>query len=276
MQQHDGYTGVWVRSEVAEVFVATEPKFRVLAFRELKSETLFADGRTNEQGLRLAFMEPEQIPQSFEVGNQPAKVIERNDRRVNVRLIEAAALRYDIAIAIDDREPRLNLTYTLTNVGASERRVACWSLVSYALDGTIVVPFGKDDRARRRLVLPWWTKWPQPNASIARSAMSVDVSKPIEGTAYKVGLITEPGWIAFARGQHALVSQIAFDADRTYPEGGANITFYIDRNRAETEQVGPLTQLAPGEWTQMRESLRMIRFTPEADDPDSMARSIAR
>jgi hypothetical protein len=275
VESHDGHGGVWLRGSAAEVFVATEPRFRVLSFRARGQSSLLADSKTNEQGLRLAFMEPEQIPASFDVGNQRARVVHQEARRVSAELEPAAGLRYDVAVELADDEPRLELSYTLTNVGHADRQVACWSLISFALDGTIVVPFGENDRALRRLVLPWWTKWPQPNVAVARAAMTVDASRPIEGNACKIGLVTEPGWIGFARAGSAIISTVVHAPGKTYPEGGANITLYLDKNRCETEQVGPLTLIGPGESVTMRESLRLVPFTPAAPDPDALAKALS-
>lgn len=274
-EQHDGFGGVWLKSASAQVFVAIEPTFRILSFRKPGEPSLLADSKTNQQGLRLAFMEPEQIPTSFDPGNQPASLVEHAGRRIIVRLKEAAGLRYEVEATLAPDAPVLDLRYTLTNVGASERRVACWSLISYALDGTIVVPFGDNDRARRRLVLPWWTKWPQPGVSVARSALSADASTPVAGNACKIGLTSEPGWIAFTRDKHALISTVTFDSKATYPEGGANITLYLDANRCETEQVGPLTSLNPGASVTMHETLRLAAFAPTDHNPDTMAKALA-
>src|SRR5690606_12302181 len=120
------------RTEAAEVFVGIEPQFRVLAFGRIGERSLMADSKVAEQGMRLAFMEPEQVPPSFDVGNQPAELIERTERSATVRLAPAAGLRYTVELGLAKREPVLTLLYELENVGQVERRVACWSVTAFA------------------------------------------------------------------------------------------------------------------------------------------------
>src|SRR5690606_3482109 len=122
---------------------------------------------------------------SFDVGNQPAEMLERTPTTARVRLAPAAGLQYTVELTLEQDQPRLRLKYALQNVGVAERQIACWSLVSFARDGRIVVPFGKAPRDRRRLVLPWWTKWPQPSAEFGRDTLVSDANQPAEG-AYKI------------------------------------------------------------------------------------------
>jgi hypothetical protein len=261
LDEHDGFRGAWLRTPSAEVFVAVEPRFRVLAFARPGRPSLMADVRVAEQGTRLAFMGPDQVKGSFDVGNVPADFVDRTASTARVRLAPAAGLRYDVTLALDADRPRLRLDYALENVAAERRTVACWSVTSFARGdgGAVVVPFGAEPRARRRLVLPWWTRWPQPNVRVGRDAIRADVTGPVAGGAYKDGLITDAGWIAFARGGEALVSSAPFDASADYAEDGANVTFFESddpkRTWCEIEQVGPLRDLPPGESARLSETL---------------------
>ena len=38
--EHDGSRGLWLRNELAEVFLAVEPRFRVMAFRKIGETSL--------------------------------------------------------------------------------------------------------------------------------------------------------------------------------------------------------------------------------------------
>lgn len=272
---HEGYRGIWVRSEAIEAFVALEPQFRVLSIKRPDEGTLMAGQAVAEHGLRLAFMEPDQVPASFDVGNVPAELLERSEGSVRVRLAAAEGLQYSVWLRLDQAHPRIELRYTLSNVGDGERRVAPWSVLSYARDGVMVVPFGDQPRARRRIVLPWWGEWPQPGIRISRTALLSDASAPLAGGAYKVGVITEAGWVAFARDGQGLVSQVRFEPDQVYPEDGANITLFHAAGEArtwcETEQVGSLRRLVPGASATMVETIELIRFDPPVDPtPDTM------
>lgn len=276
---HEGYRGLWLRSQAVEAFVALEPQFRVLSIRPPGDASLMAAQGSPHQGLRLAFMEPEQVPASFDVSNVPGKLIESSDTAARVQLQPAAGLRYAVSLSLHESLPQIQLTYELTNVSEIPRRVAPWSVIAYARDGRIVIPFGDQPRARRRIVLPWWGEWPQPGVHIGRNALLSDASALMAGQAYKIGVITDAGWVAFVRGERCLLSHVAFQADQAYPEDGANITtFHLDdgeKSWCETEQVGPLQLLQPGESAVMTETIRCLTIAlPDDLSPDSLRASI--
>ncbi len=266
LEDFDGSRGVWVRSEAVETFVAVEPKFRVLAVRRPGEASLMADASHSDHGLRLAFMGPDQIPTSFDVGNVPAEIIERSPQKVRVRLAPADGLRYSVAVTTDADRPRVTLDYELTNEASAARRVGIWSVTSYPNNGVLVMATGEKPRSRRRLVLSWWTKWPQPGIEFGRHAIAADVSVPAAGGVYKVGLINDTGWVAYTRNDQAIVSHSTFDPAATYPEDGANITIFQtdDRTgpRCEAEQMGPLVDVAAGASTQHTETLELLNIPP--------------
>ncbi len=106
LTEHDGSRGVWLRTPAAEAFVAAEPRFRVLAFARAGQPSLMADANVAEQGVRLAFMGPDQVPPSFDVGNVPAEIVERTPSSVRVRLAPAAGLRYEVTLTLETERPR--------------------------------------------------------------------------------------------------------------------------------------------------------------------------
>lgn len=272
--------GFWLRTSSIEAYVETHPAFRLLSVRSPGGVSLMADHTVSEKGLRLAFMEPAQSPASFDVGNQPAEVMNRTASTVRVRLSAAAGLRYRIELSLEQDAPRLHLACSLENTGAAPRTVACWSVISFARgNGLIVAPFGRDEDVRRRLVLPPWTPWPQPGVQFGRDTVVADTASPLRGDAYKVGLITDAGWVAFVRDGDALVDSAPFDASATYPEDGANVTFfegsYAGRSWCEIERVGPLKTLAHGEKAHLSQTLSLIKTRPpHTAQPDTLRRAI--
>lgn len=281
IEEHDGYRGFWLRTRSAEVFVATRPVFRLLSLRRPGERSLMADRSVYEQGVRLAFMEPEQIPVSFDVGNRPVESIRREGAAAaRVTLAVATGLRYHVDVSLDAQLARLHLRCALENVGPVLRTVACWSVTSFPRgQGVIVVPFADAPRSRRRLVLPFWTAWPQPGVHFGRDAIAADTSAPLVNLAYKVGVITDAGWIAYARGDEALVDSGPFDARAAYPEDGANITFFEAADGesvwCEIERLGPFRMIAPGEHASLSQTIDLIKLAPAPTDaPDLLRRAI--
>jgi hypothetical protein len=105
------------------------------------------------------------------------------------------------------------------------------------------------------------------------------VTGPVAGRAYKVGVITTAGWVAFVRGGEALVSSAPFEPDASYAEDGANVTFFEsdDPKRAwcEIEQVGPLRELGAGGVARLSETLELLDVEPPRfPEPDALRQAI--
>ncbi len=300
MEVHDGYKGRWLRSDRVEVFVAVEPMFRLLSFRTIGHMSLMATSDNPPAGLRLALMEPQQIPDSFDPGNQPGRLVSFDTRSANIALQASSKTdtRYTIDVALDDDKPRLAITCRLHNDASMTRTMAVWSLVSFPRRGQLVAPFGNEPRARRQLVYPFWSRLPQPGVRYGFDALTIDLDIPLQGRAFKVGLTTDAGWAAYVGGASGDTSTLLMHAPRMeqaiYPEGNANVTLFEQdtaeessaqtqssgamtskpKTWAEIEMVGPLMRVEPGQSIQHHQSLWLLPAITVAPDPDSMRRQI--
>lgn len=274
LMEHDGARGVWLRSETIECFVALQPRFRILSIRKAGGESILATQRDAEAGVRLAYMTDQQVPTSFDVGNQPAEIVERDARAVRLRLAPAAGLQYAVHLSADPREPVIHLDTQLANVSEEPKAVACWTVIAFARgEGMILVPFGAEPRSRRRLVISWYSPWPQSTVHFGRDVMVADTGAPIDGL-YKLGVITSAGWIAMTRGRQSIMLYAPYDPAATYPEDGANVTLYqqdirtSDRIWCEIEQVGPQHRIAPGQSTPpFRQRIHLVHHSANAPEP---------
>ncbi|MCC6240691.1 MAG: hypothetical protein IT448_10380 [Phycisphaerales bacterium] len=268
LQEHDGYKGIWLRTAQAEVFVALKPKFLLLSLQRPGQSSLLGDATLPEQGIRLMVMKPSQTDDSPVPGRQPAKLLNRGISSARVQLDPGADLQYLVELRLSDEAPVLEITYELKNVGQHEQYVAAWSLASFARDGQMVIPFGRQPKANRRLVLPWWSPWPQSTIAMGRDTLLIDAGAPVVSGFYKMGVITDAGWSAFVRGSQALVRMSAYENHRSYPEDGANVTVYQAdadeperRGWCELELVWPLEKLLPQQTSRQQETIRLISLT---------------
>lgn len=272
--EHDGAQGVWLRSPAIEVFVATQPKFRLLSIRRPGQESIIAGTKEAESGVRLGYMRSQQVATSFDVGNQPADVLEQTATAIKVRLAPAAGLQYTASLRLDEHEPVIELETALGNVSDKPDTVGCWSIVAFARgEGTMLVPFAAERRARRRLVIPWWTPWPQPTIRFGRDALAIDTAGALEG-AFKLGVITNAGWVSMRRGNEVIFFHAPFDPAANYPEDGANITVFhhqrSDNPRVwcEIEQVAPQYTLESQQSTPpFKQTIRLIPLDPNTPMP---------
>ncbi len=273
VHSHQGYRGAWLKNEHIEAFVALQPSFRVLDVRRPGEKSLLADEHVSEQGIRLAFAEPDQVPTSFSVGNQPAKILDQTATSIRVQLEPASGLRYTVSVTLDARRPSLLMDCALENVGEKLRRVAPWVVAAFERKGQMLVPFGIQTHSRRRLVLSFWTAWPQPGVRFGLDTLLVDTAAAGIGDAWKIGIITNTGWGAFIRDGEALLSHVPFDPTAIYPEDGANITLFESMMPplwCELEQLGPLRDLKPGQSAHILQQFSLFKVvTPGKDEPDA-------
>jgi hypothetical protein len=166
-----------------------------------------------------------------------------------------------VEISLETDRARMKLDYQLENTGDKPRCIACWSVMSFPPRGYILAPFG-ELHARRKLLLPWWTAWPQPGVGFGINALLMDASTKAVGDAYKIGVITSSGWIAFVRENEVIVSTVPFIPDATYPEDGANLALFKSgtsgHGRCETEQMSPLMEVSPEKSVRLSETLDLI------------------
>lgn len=269
--EHDGFRGMWVRSDAIEAFVAVEPKFRILAIRKPGTESLLADAKIDEPGIRLAFMGPDQVKTSFDVGRTAAEPVGPG----RFRLKPADGLQYTVTLNPDADQPKLAIVYELKNVGDQPRTIGVWSVTSFPCDGVVSIPTAQQRRARRRVVMSWWSRYPIPGLVFGRDAMRFDTAGTREPGVMKIGLITDAGWAAFVRGRQAILTRVPFDPAGQYPEDGPNITVFQGINpegsRAEIEQMSPLKRLLPAETVSMTETFELLDLPEKIDLPKEWA-----
>ena len=280
LQNHDGYKGRWLTNEHAEVFVAIEPKFRLLGFCKRDRASLMAGSSEPHAGVRLAYMEPRQSEDSFDPGEQPGRLIacETSHAIVELQPSDPTQTRYRVEVSLADDAPRLSIALRLENLSDVTRAYAPWLLTSFPRTGRIIVSYGKEPRAFRRLALPFWSRLPQPGLRWGFDALMMDLDDPLIGRAFKMGLVTDPGWAAYQNGSGVLLSESPRVDHAQYPEGNANLTlFQMDADGdawAEIEHVGVLAEIAPGDAAVLEVSLSLLIVDDLMDDPDEMRLTI--
>lgn len=272
--------GAWLRRPHAEAFIQVSPNLRVRQFQRPGRPSLLAEAPSPEIGLRVAVMEPEQNPLSYEVTQASAAVVEEGESFVLARTEVApqSKLSLDLRAELDAAEPVLRLTYRLTNHGDAERTLSIWSLVALPRKGVGVVAAGDRPRPLRRLVLPFWSAVPNAGFHLGRNSVLLDFDAPLTGNAFKAGVVNELGEVAAVREGEAILMHSPFVPGATYPEGGANITLFQlggERAWAEIEQVGPLTAVPPGGALERVETLRLFAVTPPVQPtPDAWLKAV--
>ena len=276
--KHEGYYGWWLQNDAAEAFVITEPYPRLVAFNlKGKSSPLHISDQYEYFGVRTWFFEPTQIPTSGLPALQPARaeLIGERGLRLTAAPDTTSQLQLFMEIELDEKEARLHIRHGFKNLKNEQRRIAAWALnVIKPDDGVGVTRFKKEGR---RSLLFW------PNTDLDEDALktgpralAVDYSVLPRNGWFKVGTNTDAGWVAYVWDGMALKSSVAHVTNAEYPEDGGTITFFnstteiFDGNPrfGEIENVGPLSELQPGNTLWMDQTLEIIDGI-EGDDPEA-------
>lgn len=275
--QYEGFTGFWLENDRAEAFAIALPYPRVLAFRLKGGENPLHVTREYEYiGVRSWFFEPTQIPESGLPALQPATA-ERTGVR-SVRLTAApddrSGLQLIMEIALDSEHPVLQIRHGFKNVRAEKRRIACWALnVIRPDEGVGVTPWRTEGR---RSLLFWPSTNPnEPGIHLGARVLALDYRIEPQNGWQKVGTNSDAGWIAFVWGENALKSTVAHASNAEYPEDGGTVTMFNSTSEVfdgkprfgEIENVGPLSELMPGNTLWMEQELELL-VGIETEDPE--------
>ncbi|MBN63479.1 MAG: hypothetical protein CME20_19160 [Gemmatimonadetes bacterium] len=276
-EQYEGFTGYWLKNDRAEAFAIASPYPRVLAFRLVGGENpLHVSSEYEYVGIRTWFFEPTQNRQSGMPALRPATA-ERMGAH-GLRLVAApddsSGLQLTMELFLDPALPVLRIRHGLTNLRDEQRRIAAWALNVIRPDhGVGVTPWGS---VHRRSLLFWPDTEPNEiGLHLGPKALALDYRIEPQNRWQKIGTNTDAGWIAYVWNETALKSTVAHVANAEYPENGGTVTMFNSTSEVfdgkprfgEIENVGPLSELMPGNTLWMEQELELISGI-EADDPE--------
>ncbi len=278
MDQYQGFNGFWLKNDRAEAFAIAEPYPRILAFRLKGGENPLHVSREYEYiGIRSWFFEPTQIRESGMPALRPATAETTGERslRLTAAPDDSSGLQLTMEIEIDAERPILKIRHGFKNLRNQQRRIACWALNVIRPDaGVGVTPWRRE--GRRSLLF-----WPDtdPNEIGIHSgprALALDYRIEPQNRWQKIGTNTNAGWIAFVWGESAIKSTVAHVSNAEYPEDGGTVTMFNSTTEVfdgkprfgEIENIGPLSELMPGNSLWMEQELELFSGI-ETDDPES-------
>ncbi len=275
---YQGFAGFWLKNDRAEAFAIAEPYPRVLAFRLQGGDNPLHVSREYEYiGVRSWFFEPTHIPASELPALQPATAEQTDPRSVRLTAApdDSSGLRLTMEITLDAERPILHIRHGFKNMRDHPRRIACWALNVIRPDaGVGVAPWRSTDR---RSFLFWPSTDPnEAGIYLGPRALALDYRIEPQNGWHKIGTNSDAGWIAFVWNGTALKSTVAHVADAEYPEDGGTVTMFNSTAElfdgkprfGEIENVGPLSELMPGDTLWMEQTLELIGGI-DGDDPEN-------
>ncbi len=280
-----GYTGMLLKSRVAQAFVVAAPYPRVLAFSTARCPSPFYIAPMEYLALRAWFMEPGQTADAGRPAALPGRVVIHEPRRVRIEGTPEprTQLQLILDVSLDAAAPLMRVTHGFKNLAAAPRTLAAWAIACVPLNGRFVVPWGPEEKPFRAI-----TFWPavnpaEPCFQFGQRAFGMNLDPaPLSTGALKIGIRTACGWGAFVYDKTACIMSAPFIPGGDYPEGGGTMTMYKTTppdkpGWAELERVGPLTLVPPGATVALNEEYRLLSLSARPPEkPDALCALLAR
>ena len=200
-------------------------------------------------------------------------VPEPDGLRLVGRMEPGTGLVRTIAVRLSTTGPTATVRHELANHGSAPIELAPWSITQLPLGGRVILPQrpaapGHAVRPNRAFVLWPYTSWDDPRLTLRDGVVVVDA---VGAGDLKVGFFNDAGWVAYERDGATLVRRFRPATGRPHSDLGCNVETYCGSRYLELEILGPLTQLQPGETTELTEHWELRRRPDRSLESDPMA-----
>ena len=212
---------------------------------------LYGEGKTwNIYGGHRLWMSPESFPDTYYPDNE--KVV-YTTRASGAEFIpqqqDKTGLQLSILIEMDETEPKLTITHTITNTKKEPVTGSAWSLSVMDAGGTVIVPLSTEQTEllpNRNIILWPYTDMTDKRLYFGKNLIAArqnpEVSEPL-----KIGVGQATGKIAYVNHDQALVKEYSVDNSAAYPDFGASTEVCLCASFAEAETLSPISTLKKGE-----------------------------
>jgi hypothetical protein len=260
----------------AELIITTDVGPRIIRFGMVNGPNLLhvseAElGRTGGQewhiygGHRL-WHAPEVMPRTYFPDNFPVRhFIEDNVLKI-VQCVEATTgIVKEMDIALDHETNHVRITHRLINTTQWTIETAAWAITAHAAGSLAILPQEPyvdpelDLLPARPIVLWKYTRMTDKRWTWGSEYILLK-NDPGYTSEQKIGILNKQGWNAVILGSSLMIKKFAFDPDAVYPDFGSNNEAYVNGNLLETESLGPLTAIKPGESVSHSEEWFLLPF----------------
>ena len=212
--------------------------------------SLYGEGKTwNIYGGHRLWFSPETFPATYYPDNEKV-VYTTNSHGAEFipKQQDETGLQLSVSVEMDDNEPKLSVTHTITNAGKARLTGSAWALSVLDAGGIAIVPLSKKQTGllpSRNIVLWDYTDMTDDRLLFGKDAVAVrqDSSKR---NPLKIGIGQATGKIAYINHGQALIKEYDADDSAAYPDFGASTEIYTCPSFTEAETLSPLMTI--GEW----------------------------
>lgn len=90
-----------------------------------------------------------------------------------------------------------------------------------------------------------------------------------DNKSFKIGLLSDPGWIAYLNGNDLFVKYYNYKKYEEYPDFGSTVELYTNERFSEIETLSPMAEIKPGESISHTEKWKLFKIEkPLKELPD--------
>jgi hypothetical protein len=239
---------------------------------------LFPDdlGKMGGEEHRL-WIAPEAMPRSYAPDNAPVEVEQTGQRlSVTAPVETSTGIQKRIELEMDGEDGHVRLVHRLTNHGLWAVECAPWALTMCAPGGVGILPLplggahAKNLLPRTAISLWAYTDLTDPRWTWGSRCLMLR-QDPAIAAPQKIGVfVPNRPWAAYARAGHLFVKTVAAAGGAVYPDRGANLELFANDTFLETETLGPLAVLQPGQSVDHREDWYLFDGVPQPESEADM------
>jgi hypothetical protein len=201
---------------------------------------------------------PEKPETTYIADDQPVEWARiKNGLEVVQEIDLATGIQKSWKLILDEEEAEITIDHQLLNNGSDPFRLAPWAVTMLRPGGVGIIPLQRENSdphglwPNRQLAIWPYTDLNSPSLVLGNEA--VFVYADLEDGALKIGAPNPRGWIAYSIDGYLYVKKAAYDQNAEYLDRRASSQIYTNPMVIELETLGPVIDLAPGEWTSHRE-----------------------
>ncbi|MBN1264159.1 MAG: hypothetical protein JXA25_01610 [Anaerolineales bacterium] len=207
-------------------------------------------------------------------GDESGVPLEIEERHNHVRLIqlhpEAAGLRREMTLTLDELLPHLTIKHCLTNDGDFPVFAAPWALTILPPGGLVLLPFPRSENDSNLLPdrnLVFWPYTTPENLNMVYLPNAILLPTSGRKEPAKLGTLLKAGWCGYFNDGLFFKKRIQKPQPfNNYPDFGSSCEVYLAPDFFELETLGALAEIPPGESAVHTETWELV--SDLAADPD--------
>jgi hypothetical protein len=259
-----------------ELIITTDVGPRIIRFGKIGGPNLFYvsehdKGLTGGQDWRIygghrLWHAPEVMPRTYFPDNFPVEYFwDGKILKVVQQTESTTGIIKEIEISLDKETNQVKITHRLINTTQWTIETAPWAITAHAAGSLAILPQEPyiepelDLLPARPIVLWKYTRMTDKRWTWGSEYILLK-NDPEYTSEQKIGILNKQGWNAIILGSSLMIKRFAFNPDVVYPDFGSNNEAYVNGNLLETESLGPLSGIKPGESVSHSEEWFLLHF----------------